>query len=108
MLKEYTFLFCIVLGVNASLSAQTAEGCDGNRYFLNVFDNTTKTTVKFGENTTALGSTQELFMDIYEPVGDNLEKRPLIIWAFGGAFITGLKVICYSCILLTYPSNNLL
>ncbi|MEM1321982.1 MAG: T9SS type A sorting domain-containing protein [Bacteroidota bacterium] len=89
MLKKYTFLFCFFIAMTASLSAQTSEGCDGNRYFLDVFDNTTKTTVKFAENRTGLGATQELFMDIYEPMGDNLDKRPLIIWAFGGAFITG-------------------
>lgn len=29
--------------------------------------------------------------DIYEPVGDNLKKRPLIIWLHGGAFKFGSK-----------------
>jgi len=28
-------------------------------------------------------------MDIYEPVGDTMSKRPVVILAFGGSFITG-------------------
>lgn len=33
----------------------------------------------------------DLHMDIYEPIGDTLSKRPLMIWAHPGAFITGQK-----------------
>src|SRR5688572_24608791 len=29
--------------------------------------------------------------DIYEPVGDNSQKRPLILWMHGGAFKFGSK-----------------
>jgi len=34
---------------------------------------------------------QDLSFDFYEPAGDTLSKRPLIIMAFGGAFLTGSK-----------------
>ncbi len=32
---------------------------------------------------------QELFMDIYEPKGDTMSQRPVMIFAFGGGFIQG-------------------
>jgi hypothetical protein len=32
-----------------------------------------------------------LFLDIYEPKGDTTEKRPLIVYAFGGAFLIGWR-----------------
>ncbi len=34
---------------------------------------------------------QDLEMDIYLPANDTLSKRPVIIWAFGGAFLIGFK-----------------
>lgn len=80
------------------LSAQ--YGCDGLRYRSVVFtDVDTTFAVKFGENTTPGGANMELFMDIYEPQGDSLSNRPVIIWAFGGSFISGdrsqLSELCY-------------
>jgi len=32
-----------------------------------------------------------LYMDIYEPTGDTLSKRPLVIVCFGGGFLSGSK-----------------
>ncbi len=66
------------------------NGCDGQRYLEFVFSqvDTTKA-VQFGSNTTIGGANKDLFMDIYEPVGDTLSHRPVIIWAFGGSFISG-------------------
>lgn len=34
---------------------------------------------------------QDLFMDIFEPEGDTLQKRPLVIICFGGGFLSGSK-----------------
>lgn len=42
----------------------------------------------------------DLYMDIYEPMGDSLANRPLVIVAFGGGFLSGsrdhwsIKLIC--------------
>lgn len=44
--------------------------------------------VYISENVTV---SQNLFMDIFEPEGDTLSKRPLIIFAFGGGFLIGGK-----------------
>lgn len=87
---KHLYFFAILSLMSSSLLAQEdAAGCDGQRYFYSVFDDVTKTTVKFGENINTSGVNQELFMDVFEPLGDDLEARPAIVWAFGGAFITG-------------------
>jgi hypothetical protein len=75
-------------------------GCDGLRYRSEIF-NAVDTTfaIKFGENTTPGGLNKELFMDIYQPVGDTLSRRPVIIYAFGGTYVTGdrnqLSELCH-------------
>lgn len=66
------------------------EGCDQVRYRTAVFDDVVVTeAVKFGENTTIGNNFQELFMDVYEPAGDQQATRPAVVVAFGGAFVTG-------------------
>lgn len=34
---------------------------------------------------------QELYMDIYQPYGDTVTNRPLVMFAFGGGFVQGSK-----------------
>lgn len=66
--------------------------CDGGRYSSDVFTNVTVTSnVTYGQNTDFIGSNTTLTMDIYEPTGDTLTERPLIVWAHGGSFIGGSK-----------------
>jgi len=90
MKKNYTsLLIALLLCATHLVSAQTAQGCDGTRYSENIFDDVTMTTVYYGTNTDMAGNSFDLEMDIYQPVGDNLEKRPLMIWAHGGAFLGG-------------------
>ena len=74
-----------------SISAQNALGCDGKRYLQDVFPETTHTIgVEFGRNlASSLGAS--LLMDVVEPKGDVLTKRPLIILAFGGGFVSGAR-----------------
>lgn len=82
--------FLLSLLIVFSLRAQNA--CDGARYLDTVFTQVDTTFgVKFGENTTFGGNFQELFMDIYQPTGDTVSDRPVIIWAFGGSFISGTR-----------------
>ncbi len=45
--------------------------------------------LQYGEATTMAGKSQSLLLDFYEPLGDNLEERPLVIIAHGGAFVNG-------------------
>jgi dienelactone hydrolase len=51
---------------------------------------TTKS-IQYGSNTTYGGNAQDLFMDVYEPVGDQATERPVILLAFGGSFISGTR-----------------
>lgn len=73
---------------NNIASGQTCADC---RYISPVFDSVTVTTVKFGEGERANGNMQQLYMDIYEPHGDTATNRPVAIFAFGGAFVTGSR-----------------
>lgn len=71
-----------------SVAQEYAEGCDGIRYAYDVFPQYTKTTVKYA---TAIPEQKDLFMDIYQPESDPVTKRPVIIFAHGGAFLYGDK-----------------
>ncbi len=73
-----------------ALIAQTP--CDTGRFASDVFANVTVTSgVNFGQNIDFIGNNTILNMDIYEPTGDVMVARPLIIWAHGGSFIGGSK-----------------
>jgi hypothetical protein len=63
--------------------------CESERYTNSIFTDVGVTTVKFGSNINTSGVKQDLFMDVYEPKGDTLSKRPVVILAFGGSFIGG-------------------
>lgn len=91
MKKAILTLFSLAVFCMTSF-AQEAQGCDGSRYLAGgVFDQVTMTTVTYGENQSVTGNTVVLEMDIYEPVGDMVEKRPAIILAHGGTFVFGSK-----------------
>ena len=101
-----------------SIAAQNAAGCDGQRYLLDRFTDTTMTTVKFGTNKAVdygfiPPADVDLFMDIVQPKGDTLSRRPVIVWAFGGGFIFGerkdMRNLClayakkgYVCVTIDY------
>ena len=96
MKQVLLFLFLVFLSIN---SHAQANGCDGIRYIDDVFTEVVVTkAVKYGEGTTLFNNFQELYLDVYEPKNDVLEKRPVIILAFGGSFIVGergdLEFLC--------------
>ena len=72
-----------------------AQECNGQRYYDELFDVALTVDVKFGEAPQPRlfdpTNIQELYLDVYEPEDDSLTARPLIIWAFGGAFVAGSK-----------------
>ena len=57
--------------------------CDG-RYEMEIFEQVEVNTVIYSD-------VHNLSMDIYQPVGDDVTNRPLIIFAHGGTFIFGNK-----------------
>lgn len=91
-LKMFAGLFLVILVLSNCKEdePQVAEVCGDSRYNLDVFDEVDVTTVKYGENMNFNDTElEELMVDIFEPVGDEQEMRPLIIWAFGGSFVSG-------------------
>lgn len=72
-----------------------AQGlCDEGRYVTDdFFDSVTVTrNISFGSNIgVGSSSQQELFLDLFEPFGDTLAQRPLIIFTFGGSFVGGQR-----------------
>lgn len=90
MKKIYSFIFFLLCTTQISF-AQNDLACDGERYIDDVFSDFTVSTVTYGSNTNVFGFNQNLKMDIYEPVGDIHEQRPVILFAFGGSFITGSR-----------------
>ncbi|MFD1467293.1 carboxylesterase family protein [Hymenobacter caeli] len=66
------------------------------RYYQPVFANVDVTSgVAYGSATTYTGSTQSLLMDIYQPQGDTVKRRPVIIFAHQGGFYIGSKTDAY-------------
>ena len=73
-----------------NLPAQTGIGCDGARYRYRVFDDfSVDYNILYGDNINATGSNVSLVMDIYQPVGDVVSNRPVVVVAHGGFFIGG-------------------
>ena len=72
-----------------------SQECEGGRYEEEIFNNIYITSsVYYGSNSNdgIFGDVNEdLYLDVYEPVGDDLEERPLIIMMFGGSFIGGSR-----------------
>lgn len=77
-----TMLVCLYL----SAQAQTCTDC---RYLAEIFNEVDTTTVHYGAGENAEGNWQELYMDVYEPVGDTETDRPVMVFAFGGGFLQG-------------------
>jgi PKD repeat protein len=90
-MKKIFYIIVFTCLLNTLLFSQ--YNCtQNNRYLDSVFQQVNITTgIKFGEANpyNPLVSNQELFLDIYEPVGDTVLARPLIVHAFGGGFISG-------------------
>jgi len=84
------FTTMLIFGVVGFAFAQNYPGCDDIRYRTDVFTEVESTLgLSYGSGTTIAGNSQELFLDVYQPVGDVQEIRPVIILAFGGSFISG-------------------
>ena len=96
-------LLCIALLFFSFQFQTSAQDCGTTgRYKDSIFETVTKTTgILFGRNSaTKYGSTaaantdypaQDLLLDFYQPAGDPAVKRPLVILAFGGGYVSGSR-----------------
>ncbi len=90
MLLRFTLLIALFCGFSLQIIGQNA--CPDVRYINEIFvSQVTQEPELYGSAPTNLGVMQDLSFDFYEPVGDTLSKRPLIIMAFGGSFLVGDK-----------------
>ncbi|HEX8330899.1 MAG TPA: alpha/beta hydrolase fold domain-containing protein [Hymenobacter sp.] len=94
MKTPLTFLLALLLVGLQSASAQIDT--TGGRYYRPIFPNVTETLgVAFGQAVNLVGNNQTLLMDIYQPAGDVLAQRPVIIFAHQGGFVTGSRTDAY-------------
>ena len=89
MKKLLFYIFIITLSFSQ-------EECDGQRYIEEIFDQVNVTSnVLYGGNYNpniwGQNQWQDLYLDIYEPVGDDLSNRPLVFFLYGGSFVAGSK-----------------
>jgi acetyl esterase/lipase len=90
------FALALVLGAWQTAVAQTPIDTTGGRYYRPIFPNVTVTSgVPYGSAVTFAGTTQTLLMDIYQPTGDALAQRPVIIFAHQGGFVVGSRTDAY-------------
>ena len=92
MNRMKTTRFLAIIGLLCGLFTNMAMA-QGVRYAEPVFDEVNIETgipfssaIKEGETTPTT-----LYLDFYEPVGDTLSERPLVITVFGGAFVAGSR-----------------
>ncbi|OGX92043.1 alpha/beta hydrolase fold domain-containing protein [Hymenobacter coccineus] len=72
------------------------------RYYQPVFAGVdVASNVAYGAAPTYTGAAQSLLMDIYQPAGDTVKRRPLIIFAHQGGFFIGSKTDPYMVAICT-------
>ncbi|MFN8017951.1 MAG: carboxylesterase family protein [Acidimicrobiales bacterium] len=88
-----TALAAIVLvATGCQLHLRTPTGSGTVRYRDAAFTEVTTTKdVTYGKAARLSGSMQTLKLDVYEPKGDTVAKRPAIVWVHGGGFKDGDK-----------------
>ena len=71
-------------------------GQNNNRFYHRVFqDITVRSEIQYGKGAPVGSDTEDpLYFDFYEPAGDTMAHRPLVITVFGGAFVAGNRSWC--------------
>ncbi len=91
MKKIFTQISILAAILFANLTADAQ--CTGERYNSFVFPGnpTLTSNIQYGSNLSYNGTATNLKIDVYEPLGDTIAERPLIIMAHGGSFVGGSK-----------------
>lgn len=96
------FIRTVIAIITCLYSTLTFAQCNGERYLNPIFTSTrTHENVSYnfsyaltgGCAVESLQALSEYTLDIYEPDGDTVSKRPCIVYAHGGAFLIGDKRI---------------
>ena len=96
MKTPFLFLVALLLTAARAASAQAVIDTTGGRYYRPIFASVTVTSgVAYGAAVNSAGTNQTLVMDIYQPTGDALARRPVIVFAHQGGFVAGSKTDAY-------------
>ncbi len=96
-------LFFLVLLPLTAARAQQQIDTTGGRYYQPLFPQITVTRgVAYGQARNVQGQNQTLRFDLYEPTGDPLAQRPLIIFAHEGGFVGGTRNDAFSTAFATH------
>ncbi|WP_052733145.1 alpha/beta hydrolase [Hymenobacter terrenus] len=91
-----TFLLIVCLLLMGLHAANAQIDTTRGRYYQPIFPNVTVTSgVAYGSAINYIGNPQTLLMDIYQPTGDTEARRPVIIFAHQGGFVTGSRTDAY-------------
>jgi acetyl esterase/lipase len=83
---------CLVLAASACDPLATPDGDAPLRYRDDVFAAVTRTAnITFGSAVDQTGAAVSLELDMYEPTGDTVTRRPAVVWVHGGSFAFGNK-----------------
>ncbi|QJX46262.1 alpha/beta hydrolase fold domain-containing protein [Hymenobacter taeanensis] len=86
---KHLFTLLLFLSIAVLTEAQTRIDTTGGRYYKPLFSNVTRSTLAYGAAVNYLGNTESLSLDLYQPDGDTVRRRPLLIFAHGGGFVSG-------------------
>lgn len=79
----------LLLCAMAPLLSRGQDMCPECRYTTEVFAAVDSVSVPFASGMNSAGQQQDLSMTVFTPVGDTAMARPVLVFAFGGAFLTG-------------------
>lgn len=104
-MKQACILVCLVFFAASTTQLKAQHSCDNGRYYNQIFSTTTST-VPYGNALLYNGNDTTLLMDVYQPSGDNFAHRPLMVFAFGGSFMSGVRQSPDLVTLCTYFSQR--
>jgi para-nitrobenzyl esterase len=86
MKKVYLFIFLFINSINSF------SQCENGRYLTKIFPQTKVTkNIIYSTARNSGGFMQKILMDVFEPLNDTAQLRPLVIFEHGGAYWTGTK-----------------
>ncbi len=97
-MKKFYYLFISIFFASLALPAFAQLDCSDGRYYNRTYftDWDSTENILFGSGpAVGNGQTQNLYMTVFEPTGDLLAKRPVVVFTFGGSFVTGERSQVY-------------
>ncbi|TGE09886.1 alpha/beta hydrolase fold domain-containing protein [Hymenobacter fodinae] len=86
---KHVFTLLLLLSLTQFSQAQSRIDTTGGRYYKPLFSTVARTTVAYGSSVNYLGNAASLSLDVYQPEGDTVRRRPLLVFAHGGGFVSG-------------------